>query len=158
MNASSNSKADSGPLLFASAEVRPSHEPVLISACLLGVPCRWHGRRGKRRDALIERLKKKYVLVPVCPEQLGGMPTPRTGEYLHGTGAQVLDERLRIIASETGQDLTQYHIDGAIYVLEIAKIVGAKRAYLKGGSPSCDRDGIAGEILQRGGLSVVRVP
>ena len=43
-------------------------------------------------------------------------------------------------------------------VLEIAKIVGAKRAYLKGGSPSCDRDGITGEFLQRGGLSVVRVP
>ncbi|HBG27448.1 MAG TPA: hypothetical protein DDX75_10180 [Phycisphaerales bacterium] len=45
-------------------------EPVLISACLLGIPCRWHGRRPQKRDKLIERLKKKYVLLPVCPEQL----------------------------------------------------------------------------------------
>ena len=157
MNAPRNGKADSGPLLFASAELRPSHEPVLISACLLGIPCRWHGRRAKRRDDLIERLKKKYVLVPVCPEQLGGMPTPRTGEYLNGTGAQVLDEGLRIIAPKTGQDVTSYHVNGAAYVLEIAKIVEANRAYLKGGSPSCDRDGIAGEVLRRGGLFVVRV-
>ena len=37
-------------------------EPVLISACLLGIPCRWHGRKPKRRDKLIERLKKRYVL------------------------------------------------------------------------------------------------
>ena len=73
-------------------------EPVLISACLLGIPCRWHGRRAKIREELIAGLKRKYVLVPVCPEQLGGMPTPRTGEMLHGTGAQVLDEGLRLIA------------------------------------------------------------
>lgn len=113
-------------------------EPVLISACLLGIPCRWHGRRPKKREKLIERLRRRYVLVPICPEQLGGMPTPRTGEMLHGTGAQVLDEGLRIIAPETGENVTQFHIDGARYSLEIAKIVGAKLAYLKGGSPSCD--------------------
>ena len=133
-------------------------EPVLISACLLGIPCRWHGRRAKKRDKLIERLKKRYVLVTVCPEQLGGMSTPRTGEMLHGTGAQVLDEGLRIIAPENGQDVTRFHVDGAKYTLEIAKIVGAKRAYLKGGSPSCDKEAIAGEVLKRGGVRVIRVP
>ena len=139
-------------------EVRGYAEPVLISACLLGIPCRWHGRRAKRRDELIERLKKRYVLVPVCPEQLGGMPTPRTGEYLEGTGAQVLDEGLSIVAPETGEDVTRFHVNGAQYVLEIARIVGAKRAYLKGGSPSCDKDGVAGEVLKRAGITVVRVP
>lgn len=133
-------------------------EPVLISACLLGIPCRWHGRRPKKRDELIERLKKRYVLVPVCPEQLGGMPTPRTGETLHGTGAQVLDEGLRLIAPETGQDVTRFHVDGANYTLEIAEIVGAQRAYLKGGSPSCDRQAVTGEVLKRGGIKVIRVP
>ena len=133
-------------------------EPVLISACLLGIPCRWHGRRPKRREKLLERLKKKDVLVPVCPEQLGGMPTPRTGEKLHGTGAEVLDEGLCLIAPETGKDVTQFHINGAKYTLEIAKIVGARRAYLKGGSPSCDREGVTGEILKRNGIKVVRVP
>lgn len=58
--------------LFPESELHPSHGPVLISACLLGIPWRWHGRRPKTRDKLIARLKKKYVLVPVCPEQLGG--------------------------------------------------------------------------------------
>ena len=133
-------------------------EPVIISACLLGIPCRWHGRRAKRRDELIARLKKKYVLVPVCPEQLGGMPTPRTGEQLSGTGAQVLDEGLRIVAPENGKDVTAYHVKGAKYTLEIARIVGARRAYLKGGSPSCDKQGVTGEVLSHGGVSVVRVP
>ena len=133
-------------------------EPVLISACLLGIPCRWHGRRPKKRDKLIERLKKRYVLVPVCPEQLGGMSTPRTGEMLHGTGAQVLDEGLRIIAPENGQDVTRFHVNGAKYTLEIAKIIGARRAYLKGGSPSCDKEAVTGEVLKRGGVKVIRVP
>jgi uncharacterized protein YbbK (DUF523 family) len=132
-------------------------EPVLVSACLLGIPCRWHGRRPKKREQLIKRLQRKYVLVPICPEQLGGMPTPRTSEMLNGTGNQVLDEGLLIIAPETGEDVTRFHIDGARYALEIAEIVGAKRAYLKGGSPSCDRQGVTGEVLTRGGIKVIRV-
>ncbi len=139
-------------------DCRISVEPVLISACLLGIPCRWHGRRPKRRDKLIERLKKRYVLVPICPEQLGGMPTPRTSETLDGTGAQVLDEGLRLIAPETGEDVTLFHINGAKYTLEIAEIVGAQRAYLKGGSPSCDREGVTGEVLKRGDIRVIHIP
>ena len=133
-------------------------EPVLVSACFLGFPCRWHGRRAKRRDVLLQRLKAKYVLVPICPEQLGGMPTPRTGEMLQGTGAQVLDEGLRIIAPETGEDVTRYHVNGGRYTVEIAKIIGARRAYLKGGSPSCDREAVTGELLRRAGIKVIRVP
>jgi len=133
-------------------------EPVLISACLLGIPCRWHGHKPKKREKLIERLKKKYVLVPICPEQLGGMPTPRTSEKLEGSGAEVLNGLLRIIAPETGQDVTRFHVNGAKYTLEIAKIVGASRAYLKGGSPSCDKEGVTGEILRRMGIKVIRIP
>jgi len=134
-----------------------SAEPVLVSACLLGIPCRWHGRRAKKREGLIRRLQQRYVLVPVCPEQLGGMPTPRTSETLHGTGAQVLDEGLRIIAPETGEDVTRFHVNGALFALEIAEIIGARRAYLKGGSPSCDRQGVTGEVLSRGGIKVIRI-
>jgi len=144
--------------LFPEFDIQPYKEPVLISACFLGIPCRWHGRRHPKRDKLIERLKKKYVLVPVCPEQLGGMPTPRTGEYLQGTGAQVLDEGLKIIAPEIGEDVTYFHINGAKYTLEIAQIVGIRRAYLKGGSPSCDLYGVTGELLSRSGIKVIRVP
>lgn len=130
----------------------------MISACFLGIPCRWHGRRPRKRDGLLEKLKRKYVLVPLCPEQLGGMPTPRTGEYLPGTGAQVLDEGLRILAPETGEDVTRFYLNGAQYTLEIARIVGARKAYLKGGSPACDRDGVTGEFIRRAGIQVIRVP
>jgi len=132
-------------------------EPVLISACLLGIPCRWHGRKPKKREGLIERLKRKYILVPVCPEQVGGMPTPRTGEKLNFKGADVLDGRSRITAPETGRDVTRFHVNGARYTLEIAKVVGARRAYLKSGSPSCDRQGVTGEILKRAGIKVISV-
>ena len=146
-------------VLFPGLEDSAAMKPVLISACLLGIPCRWHGRRSKRRDALIARLRKKYVLVPVCPEQLGGMPTPRTGETLKGgTGADVLDGRLRIVAPETGCDVTEFYLKGSEYTLEIARTVGAERAYLKGGSPACDRDGVTGETLKRAGITVIRVP
>jgi uncharacterized protein YbbK (DUF523 family) len=76
---------------------------------------------------------------------------------LHGTGAQVLDGGLRLIAPETGEDVTDFHVNGARYTLEIAQTIGARCAYLKGGSPSCDRDGVAGEVLRRGGVKVIRV-
>jgi len=144
--------------LYGPEEISGLIEPALISACFLGIPCRWHGRRAKKRDTLIDRLKKRYILIPVCPEQLGGMPTPRTSERLNGTGTQVLDEGLRIIAPETGEDVTDFHLNGAQYTLEIARIVGARRAYLKGGSPSCDKDGVTGEVLGRAGIFVARVP
>ena len=144
---------------FFASECRPYCEPVLISACLLGIPCRWHGRRPQRRDGLIAQLKRHYVLVPVCPEQLGGMSTPRTGETLQcATGAEVLDGQRRIIAPETGEDVTQYYLNGAEYTLELVRIVGIKRAYLKGGSPACDPQGVTGEHLQRAGIKVIRVP
>ena len=115
--------------LFSQEPFQRTKEPALVSACFLGIPCRWHGRRAPLRDDLLRRLKEKYVIVPVCPEQLGGMPTPRTSETLHGnTGAQVLDEGLRIIAPETRQDVTRHYIDGANYTREIAEIVGARIA------------------------------
>ncbi len=139
-------------------ETQPFKKPVLISACFLGIPCRWHGQRAKRRDDLIERLKKKFVLVPVCPEQMGGFPTPRSGAYLKGTGAQVLDGGLRFIDERTGEDLTERCVNGSKYVLEIAIIIGASWAYLKRGSPCCDHAGITGELLSRGGIQVVSVP
>ena len=139
-------------------ETQPFKKPVLISACFLGIPCRWHGQRAKRRDDLIERLKKKFVLVPVCPEQMGGFPTPRSGAYLKGTEAQVLDGGLRFIDERTGEDLTERCVNGSKYVLEIAIIIGASWAYLKRGSPCCDHAGITGELLSRGGIQVVSVP
>lgn len=108
-------------------ESRPFAQPVLISACFLGIP-------------------------------FGGMPTPRTSESMAGvTGAKILNGKARLIAPEAGKDMTRFHIAGARYTLELARIVGARRAYLKGGSPSCDREGVTGELLRRAGIEVIRV-
>jgi hypothetical protein len=88
----------------------------------------------------------------------GEMPTPRTGETLSGgSGAEVLDDGLRIIAPETGEDVTDFYIKGSAYTLEIAEIIGAKKAYMKGGSPACDKEGVTGETLRRAGVEVIRV-
>lgn len=75
------------------------------------------------------------------------MSTPRTGETLRGhTGDDVLDRCYRIIAPETGEEITSCYTNGASYTLEIARIVGTAKAYLKGGSPACDAKGVTGEV------------
>ena len=50
---------------------------ILISACLLGVACRYDGRTKPLSKEIIEYLKTQYHLIPVCPEIMGGLPTPR---------------------------------------------------------------------------------
>ena len=88
------------------------------------------------------------------------MPTPRTGETLQGaTGAQVLDEGLSPdCAGNRGGCYSIPYQWVCTYTLEIAEIVGARRAYLKAGSPSCDKYGITGEVLHRAGIKVIKVP
>ncbi|MEM2947434.1 MAG: DUF523 domain-containing protein [Candidatus Bathyarchaeia archaeon] len=130
----------------------------LCSACLLGIKCRYDGR-----DALNEKvimLLKKEPLIPVCPEQLGGLPTPReTAEIRYG----------RVI-TRSGRDVTENFRRGAEEVLKIAKLFGVREAVLKQGSPSCGSgriyngtfsgkvikgDGITAALLKRHGIKVI---
>lgn len=97
----------------------------LCSACLLGVKCRYNGR-DSRNKKVIELLKIE-PLIPVCPEQLGGLPTPR--EPAEIVGGKVL--------TKSGKDVTENFILGARETLKIAKLLGVKEAILKQGSPSC---------------------
>ena len=76
---------------------------------------------------------------------------------LHNYICRLDDMIVELMSTETGEDVTDFHVRGGEYALEIAQIIGAKRVYLKGGSPSCNKDGIVGEILRRGGVNVVRV-
>ena len=135
-------------------------ESVLISACLLGIPCRWHGRRPKRREKLIERLKKRYVLVPVCPEQLGGLPTPRVGaDLVGGDGHDVLAGNARVI-TRSGEDVTRNFILGANQVLKIARQLEVTKLFLKAGSPSCGikpNIGVTAALLKQTGFEVVEM-
>jgi uncharacterized protein YbbK (DUF523 family) len=110
---------------------------LLISACLLGVACNHEGRGSPR--AIVDELAKHYRLVPVCPEVLGGLPTPRAAAELQGgDGADVVagNGAARVVDIE-GVDVTAAYRRGAEAAVAVAKGVGAQRAVLKARSPSC---------------------
>ena len=98
---------------------------ILISACLIGIPCRYDGRAALSVPA--GRLSNRCDLIPICPEQLGGLPTPRTpAECSEG----------RVLTAE-GNDVTAPFERGAACALQIARYCGANAALLKARSPSC---------------------
>src|SRR4030065_502734 len=97
----------------------------LCSACLLGINCRYDGKIIPNDEVIW--LAKKEILIPVCPEQLGGLSTPR--EPSEQKGEKVI--------TILGVDVTRNFIKGAEQVLTLAQIYGIKEAILKQESPSC---------------------
>ncbi|MCA1843687.1 MAG: DUF523 domain-containing protein [Actinobacteria bacterium] len=119
------------------AEGNRDKPPLVISACLLGVACNHEGRGSPR--AVVDDLAGHYRLIPVCPEVLGGLPTPRAAaELVGGDGADVLAGTgdARVVNIE-GEDVTAAYRRGAEAAVTIARSVGATRAVLKARSPSC---------------------
>lgn len=116
---------------------------IIISACLLGIKCRYDGKRLRRRIKLYGE-----KVIPVCPEQLGGLSTPRPKAIINEKGRAV---------SEKGEDLTRNFLIGAREVLKITKMFGAKKAYLKSNSPSCGASGITAQKLKKVGIKVIWV-
>lgn len=107
----------------------------LISGCLIGINCKYNGSNNMNREMV--ELVKKGLAVPFCPEQLGGLPTPRyASEIQQGSGEDVLEGRARVI-NQTGRDVTENFIRGAEESLKLARILGTKFAILKSKSPSC---------------------
>lgn len=98
---------------------------ILVSACLLGVNCRYDGR-GNLSKVLRPKIGD-YQFIPVCPEQLGGLPTPRQ------PSERVGDK----LISKTGIDVTRNFHRGADEALALAKLYGCEYAILKERSPSC---------------------
>ncbi|HBW27967.1 MAG TPA: DUF523 domain-containing protein [Hungateiclostridium thermocellum] len=141
---------------------------LLVSACLIGVNCKYNGKNNLNKKVM--KLCSEETLIPVCPEQLGGCPTPRVpSEIADGDGADVLDGKSRVM-NKNGEDVTEYFIKGAQEVLKIAKTMGIKKAILKARSPSCGfgsiydgtfsgktkrGNGVTSEILVRNGVSVL---
>jgi uncharacterized protein YbbK (DUF523 family) len=130
---------------------------IIVSACLADVHCRYDGG-GKPCEAVI-RLVAEGKAIPVCPEQLGGLPTPRT------PAEQIGDKVMR----KDGIEVTDEFMRGAQEALKIAKMVGAKTAILKARSPSCgcgriydgsfsgrlvDGDGVFAASCKKAGLDV----
>ena len=103
----------------------PSKPRMLISACLLGVQCRYDG--GGQPLAELDRLMDRFELIPICPEQLGGLPTPRVPSERRGN---------RVVSRE-GEDVTRAFRRGAEQACRIASLYGARLALLKARSPSC---------------------
>jgi len=97
----------------------------LCSACLLGINCRYDGKIIPNNEVI--RLAKREILIPVCPEQLGGLSTPR----------EPSEQNVGKVITISGVDVTSNFIKGAEQVLLLAKIYGIKEAILKQESPSC---------------------
>lgn len=111
------------------------NEPLIVSACLLGINCVYDGTSNKNKKIL--ELMEKRLLIPVCPEQLGGLPTPREPQnIIQGSGEDVLNNKAKVITGK-GVNVTENFIKGAEEVLQIAKLNKVKIAILKENSPSC---------------------
>lgn len=118
----------------------------LVSACLCGICSRFDGKDA--RDDQIAELVKKGKAIPVCPEELGGLPVPRpSGEIEKGDGKDVLRQESKVI-SLNGEDLTPFFLRGAFASLTIAKRFKIKKAFMKQKSPSCG----CGWITRKGKL------
>lgn len=132
---------------------------VLVSMCLLGVNCRYNGI--PKEDEWVKDLlsRKDITLIPVCPEQLGGLPTPRTPSERKG----------ETVVSVEGENRTAAFTRGAEETLRIAKLYGCEVALLKERSPSCGKkeiydgsftgtlvvgEGVTAELLRENGVKV----
>jgi len=141
----------------------------LISACLLGIKCSWDGQDIHKSDKVIELLNSEK-LMPICPEQLGGLRTPRAPQEIQGgTGEDVLDGKCKVL-NINGEDVTQKFIAGAVEALKIAGLFHIREFIGKSRSPSCgcgqiydgtfsrkliDGDGVTTALLKRNGIRVV---
>ena len=131
---------------------------ILVSACLAGIPCRYNGESKLNKD--VKQLIKDGEALFVCPEQLGGLTTPRPP-------AEIIKGR---VIDKDGRDVTKEFLKGAEITLELARTYKCKKAILKARSPSCGKgkiydgtftgtliegNGITAEILVKNGIKVI---
>ena len=118
----------------------------LCSACLLGIKCRYDGKSKPNKKII--KLAKKEILIPVCPDQLGGLPTPR----------EAAEQKGKRVITKSGKDVTKDFMKGAKQTLKLAKLLGIKKAILKQRSPSCGcgqiYDGtFSGKVIKGNGVT-----
>ena len=144
----------------------------LVSACLLGIACRFDGQSCPAPE--LHKPAVRGEVVPVCPELLGDLSTPRPPAEIENAAAgldghAVLDGQTRVLRSD-GVDITAQFIRGAQATLDLALRLGIQQAILKARSPSCGAgwihegefagtlvpgDGVAAALLKRNGIQVV---
>lgn len=120
----------------------PDGTRIGVSACLLGVRCKYDGTSNYTAEA-VRGLAERYTLIPVCPEQLGGLTTPRPP-------AEILNGR---VITKDGLDVTESFQRGAEETLEIFKLLKLEAAILKEGSPSC-----GSSLIYDGTFTGVKIP
>lgn len=131
---------------------------ILISACLMGINCRYNGKSEIIKE--LEELKDKYNLIPVCPEIYGGLKTPRNP-------AERVNNK---VLTYNGEDVTANYEKGAEEILKLAKFYDCEYAILKERSPSCgfgriydgtfsktttDGNGVAADLLVKNGIKII---
>lgn len=132
----------------------------IVSACLAGIECRFDCK-SKTSSYIVEMIKKGEA-IPLCPEQLGGLSTPRTP-------AEIINEK---VIDKNGEDVTSNYQIGAEQALNLALLSGASEAFLKSKSPMCgidqiydgtftgnlvEGDGIFVKLLKEKGIKVTKV-
>ena len=135
-------------------------EKILVSACLLGVNCKYNG--GNNASEEVDEFLKDYEIIPICPEIMGGLTTPRVAAEQKGD---------KVITKE-GKDVTEQYKKGAEECLFLAKKYDVKKALLKLRSPSCGymqvydgtfshtlikKNGVTAELLQNNGIEIITI-
>ncbi|MBC8248759.1 MAG: DUF523 domain-containing protein [Anaerolineales bacterium] len=150
-----------------SVSPKKTNSLLLISACLVGIPCRYDG--GSCPHDRLQALAAQGDVLPFCPEVSGGLPTPRPpAEIQGGDGGDVLDGRAWVVNIE-GKDVTTEFLAGAQKALRVAQCWDIEEAVLKARSPSCgvgqiydgsfsgrlvEGDGVTAALLKREGIIV----
>lgn len=141
---------------------------IIASACLCGVDCKYNAGNNLNED--VYKLFKEGKVVLVCPEQMGGLKTPRVpAEIVGGDGLDVLEGRAKVLTKE-GEDVTKEFIKGAEETLKLANALIPEKIILKAKSPSCgcgniydgtfsskliNGNGVAAELLIKNKFSVI---
>ena len=135
-------------------------ENVMVSACLLGLNCKYNGGNNYNED--LEKILEDKNVIPICPEIYGGLPTPRIP-------SEIKDNK---VINKEGTEVTSFFKKGAEETLKLAKKFNVTKAYLKQKSPSCgkgliydgsftgnkiDGNGITTELLIENGIEVIPI-
>lgn len=135
---------------------------ILVSACLLGINCKYNG--GNNYNEKVIKFLKDKRFIPVCPEQLGGLNTPRKPSEI------IVKNNVRYVFNNENKDVTKEFYKGALETLNIAKKFNCSTAILKAKSPSCgcgkiyngefssklvDGNGITAQLLVNNKIKVI---
>jgi uncharacterized protein YbbK (DUF523 family) len=128
--------------------------PIIVSACLLGFDCRYN---LKKSSGIKFKIPQNALLIPVCPEQLGGLPTPRPKSMFVGGDGECVIKGLARVVDDEGGDVTEKFIKGAYAVKRISCITRACSAILKDKSPSCGTHNVIISNELKKGLGVTTI-